>query len=60
MAVNVPAGVPPQTQQQVVEIPGYVMTETTTGFVIPERWTIVQTGPGVFQWQRAPAEFRRK
>src|SRR5213593_2215486 len=60
ISVNVPAGVPPQTQPQIIEILGYVMLETTTGYVIPERWIIVQTGAGVFQWQRAPAEFRRK
>jgi hypothetical protein len=58
--VDVPAGVPPETQQQLVEIPGYVITETTTGYVIPERWTLVQTGLGVYQWQRVPGEFRRK
>jgi hypothetical protein len=60
LPVNVPAGVPPETQQQIVEIPGYVITETTTGYVIPEHWTLVQTGLGVYQWQRAPGEFRRK
>jgi hypothetical protein len=58
--VDVPAGVPPQTQAQLVEIPGYVMTETTIGYVVPERWTLQQPGAGVFQWQRVPAEFRRK
>jgi hypothetical protein len=58
--VDVPAGVPPETQQQLVEIPSYVITETTTGYVIPERWTLVQTGLGVYQWQRMPGEFRRK
>jgi hypothetical protein len=60
LSVDVPAGVPPQTQQQVLEIPGYVMTETTNGYLIPERWTLQQPAAGVFQWQRAPAEFRRK
>jgi hypothetical protein len=60
VAVDVPAGVPPQTQPQTLEIPGYVVAETTTGFIYPERWTVQQTGPGVFQWVRVPQEFRRK
>ena len=58
--VDVPAGVPPQTQQQTVEIPGYLVAETTTGYIYPERWTIQQTGSGVFGWQRVPGEFRKK
>jgi hypothetical protein len=58
--VNVPSGVVPQTQSRTVEIPGYVIAETTTGFLYPERWTIQQTGAGVFQWVRVPQEFRRK
>jgi hypothetical protein len=58
--VNVPAGVPPETQKQVVEIPGYVVTETTTGFIYPDRWTLQQTGAGTFQWQHVPSAFQRK
>ena len=58
--VDVPAGMPPQTQQQTLEIPGYVVAETTTGFLYPERWTIQQTGAGGFQWVRVPSEFRKK
>jgi len=60
VAVDVPAGVPPEHQPQVVEVPGYVMTETTNGYVIPDRWSVRQVGAGMFQWQRLPAEFRRK
>jgi hypothetical protein len=58
--VDVPAGVPPQTQQQTLEIPGYTVTETTTGYFYPERWTLQQTGAGVYTWQKLPQEFRRK
>lgn len=60
MAVDVPAGVPPETRSQIVEIPGYLILETTMGYVIPEHWTVVQAGAGVFQWQRLPAEFWHK
>ena len=60
MAVDVPAGVPPETRPQIVEIPGYLMLETTTGYVISEHWTVVQAGAGVFEWARVPAEFRHK
>ena|SRR6267143_4777818 len=58
--VNAPAGVPPETQQQAIEIPGYVMTETTNGYIYPERWTLRQPGAGVYQWQRVPSSFQRK
>jgi hypothetical protein len=53
------AGVPAQTRGQVVEIPGYYITETTTGYWYPERWTLEQVN-GVYQWVKLPAEFRRK
>ena len=58
--VAVPDGVPPQTQKQIVEIPGYYITETTTGFWYPERWTLYQANAGVYQWMKYPPEFRRK
>ena len=58
--VPVPEGVPPRTGQQTVEIPGYYVTETTTGFWYPERWTLQQLNVGVYQWVQLPAEFRRK
>ena len=60
VAVSTPGGVPAQTQRQVVEIPGYYVTETTTGFYYPERWTIDQLNVGVYQWRKLPPEFRRK
>ena len=60
LAVDVPAGVPPAMQSQIVEIPGHVISDTTNGYAIPDRWRIVQMGAGVFQSQRLPSEFRRK
>lgn len=60
VAVPIPAGLPRQTQQQVVEIPGYDIVETTTGFYYPERWTLEQLTIGVYRWQKLPAQFRRK
>jgi hypothetical protein len=50
----------PTAQKQVVEIPGYTVTETTAGFIYPERWTLQPTGGGGYQWVRLPQEFRRK
>lgn len=58
--VPVPDGVPPRTAQQTVEIPGYYVTETTTGFYYPERWTLQQLNVGVYQWVKLPPDFRRK
>jgi len=50
---------PAQTQEQTVEIPGYYVAETTTGYWYPERWTLQQLN-GVYQWVKLPAEFRKK
>jgi len=58
--VPTPEGLPRQTQRQVVQVPGYAVAETTTGFYYPERWTIEQVGAGVYQWKKLPAEFKRK
>ncbi len=55
-----PDGVPPQTSEQTVEIPGYYVAETTMGYWYPERWTLQQLNVGVYQWVKLPAEFRRK
>jgi hypothetical protein len=56
----VPDGLPRENVQQLVEIPGYQIVETTTGFYYPERWTLDQLNVGVYQWRRLQAEFRRK
>ena len=55
-----PEGIPSRMVPQVVEIPGYQIVETTTGFYYPERWTLDQLNIGVYQWRRLPGEFRRK
>ena len=60
VAVSTPGSVSTQMQRQVVEIPGYYVTETTTGYYYPERWTIDQLNVGVYQWRKVPPEFRRK
>jgi hypothetical protein len=54
------AGGSGEMQKQVVEIPGYVITETTTGFIYPQRVTLQQTGPGVYQWVTLPQQFQSK
>jgi len=44
-------------QQQVLEIPGYVVTETTTGYIYPQRWGLEQVTYGVYQWRVLPQVF---
>ncbi len=51
---------PFELQDTVVTIPGYYITETTTGYVYPVRWTLDQLNVGVYQWRLLPAEFRQK
>jgi hypothetical protein len=60
VAVPGKEGEEPTMQRQVVQIPGYTVTETTSGYILPPRWTLQQTGPGQYQWRQLPAEFRRK
>ena len=60
VAVSTPGSASAQLQRQVVEIPGYYVVETTTGYYYPERWTINQLNVGVYQWRKVPPEFRRK
>ncbi len=60
LRVPLPDGVPSQTDEQTVEIPGYYVTETTTGYWYPERWTLRQLNIGVYQWVLLPAGFSRK
>ena len=52
-----PAGVPATYQTQVAQVPGFFVTETTTGFVYPERWVIDQLNVGVYQWRKLPVQF---
>ena len=53
-------GEPARWREQLVTVPGYVITQTALGYDYPERWTIEQTAPGVYQWRLLPAEFRRR
>ena len=50
------AGVYPYT----AIVPGYTVTETTTGYIYPARWELHQVGPGVYQWVLMPAFFQPK
>ena len=45
-------------EQQVIEIPGYVVAETTTGYIYPPRWSVQQITPGVYQWVALPEQFQ--
>jgi len=47
-------------EPQLFEIPGYVVTETTTGYVYPARVALRAFTPGVFQWVTEPSIFQRK
>jgi len=58
--VQQPEGVPDVWQTQYAELPGYYVTETTLGYIYPDRWMLVTPAKGIYQWQRVPSEFRRK
>jgi hypothetical protein len=64
VAIPVPATIaqdgPLAWTEQLVTIPGYYVTETTTGYIYPERWTVEQLNVGVYGWRLLPAEFLRK
>ena len=47
-------------EQQVVEIPGYIITETTTGYLYPPRVDLQQVTPGAYQWVTLPQQFQPK
>jgi hypothetical protein len=55
-----PEGVPDVWQTQYAELPGYYVTETTLGYIYPDRWTLVTPAKGIYQWQRVPSSFQRK
>jgi hypothetical protein len=52
------AGEPWTTQY--TEVPGYVIVETTLGYVYPERWALYSPARGVYQWARVPSAFQPK
>ena len=45
---------------QVFEIPGYVITETTTGYIHPPRPGLRQVTRGVLNWVTEPPGFQPK
>jgi len=45
---------------QYTELPGYVVTETTLGYLYPDRWALYSPARGVYQWQRVPPVFQSK
>jgi hypothetical protein len=45
---------------QYTALPGYVVTETTLGYLYPDRWALYSPAKGVYQWQRVPAVFQSK
>ena len=51
---------PFRLQPQVVTIPGYIVTETTNGYLYPERWTVEQLNVGVYQLRLLPPEYIHK
>jgi hypothetical protein len=55
-----PEGLPPAWRQEVATVPGYYITETTTGYLYPERWTLEQLNVGVYRWRLLPPSFHRK
>jgi hypothetical protein len=55
--VPVPGEITPKYQTMVAEAPGFYVTQTTTGYIYPERWVVDQLNVGVYQWRKAPALF---
>ena len=49
-----------QWDTQYTEIPGYYVTETTLGYLYPDRWGLFSPAKGVYQWQRVPSGFQPK
>ncbi len=47
-------------ESRAVEIPGYVIVETTTGYIYPARWGVQQVTIGVYQWVVLPQTFQPK
>jgi hypothetical protein len=51
---------PERWDTQYTEIPGYYYTETTLGYIYPERWGLYSPEKGRYEWQRVPAAFQPK
>ena len=46
--------------RQTAVVPGYWVRQTTAGDYYPQRWTLEQTGPGMYRWRLLPAEVRSR
>jgi hypothetical protein len=57
VVVPQPGSLPPTLERVTVVIPGYQVTETTRGYVLPARWTVVPGGVTGYQWQLLPGSF---
>ncbi len=55
-----PGSFPGEFQSQAVEIPGYMIVETTTGYFYRARWGLQQVTTGVYQWVTLPQQFQPK
>jgi hypothetical protein len=55
--VPAPAGIPGRYHTMFARVPGFYVTETTTGVWLPERWVVDQVNVGVYRWRIAPMQF---
>ena len=47
-------------EARMIQIPAYIMTETTLGFFVPARYVPEQLPDGTYRWGVAPPQFFRK
>jgi hypothetical protein len=59
MEVPQPGSLPPKIERREVILPGYRVTETTTGFIVREHWTVRRIG-NAYYWTRRPTYFKSK
>lgn len=59
MEVVQPGSLPSTTELQAVTLPGYRVTETTTGFIVHEHWGVRPVGE-IYYWTLIPTSFRAK
>jgi len=60
--VIIPLAAAPGTtgESRMIEIPAYIMTETTLGFLVPARYVPEPLADGTYRWGIAPPQFFRK
>jgi hypothetical protein len=54
-----PGSLPSTAEPREVTLPGYRVTETTTGFIVHEHWGVRPVG-NIYQWTLIPTYFRAK